>query len=65
MNAFDVPESSITQSNYDEVLQHFNTTSPGIIQGLSLQHCDLKFFLSQVATRCAVDSPVVCNNAPR
>lgn len=65
MNAFDRPENSITQSNYDEVLQQLNTMSPDIIQGLSLQHCDLKFFLSQVATPGTVDSPVVCNNVPR
>lgn len=65
MNAFDQPENSITQSNYDEVLQQLNQTSPDIIQGLALQHCDLKFFLSQVATPGTVDSPVVCNDVPR
>lgn len=65
MNAFNQPENSITQSNYDEVLKQLNATSPDIVQGLSLQHCDLKFFLSQVGTRGTVDSPVVCNNVPR
>ncbi|CAG5958709.1 unnamed protein product, partial [Menidia menidia] len=47
-NAFDFPESSITDSNYEEVFAQLNQTRPDIIQGLQLQTCDLQVFLSQV-----------------
>ncbi|KAG5843088.1 hypothetical protein ANANG_G00184770 [Anguilla anguilla] len=38
---------NITESNYAEVLQSLNSTSPEIIQGLSLKTCDLNTFLSE------------------
>ncbi|XP_048848460.1 sodium-dependent neutral amino acid transporter B(0)AT1-like isoform X4 [Brienomyrus brachyistius] len=47
MNTFDLPEGSITQSNYSEVLQYHNITSPDIIQSLNLKTCDLNTFLSE------------------
>ncbi|XP_028820469.1 sodium-dependent neutral amino acid transporter B(0)AT1 [Denticeps clupeoides] len=47
INAFDLPEGNITQSNYDEVLQSLNSTQPEIIQTLNLQTCDMQAFLSQ------------------
>uniref|UniRef100_A0A3P9Q1G0 Transporter n=1 Tax=Poecilia reticulata TaxID=8081 RepID=A0A3P9Q1G0_POERE len=47
MNAFNYPENNITQSNYNEILTHLNNTSPDVIQGLSLQICDMQTFLSQ------------------
>ncbi|XP_014851507.1 PREDICTED: sodium-dependent neutral amino acid transporter B(0)AT1-like [Poecilia mexicana] len=47
MNTFNYPENNITQSNYDEILTHLNHTSPDVIQGLSLQNCDMQTFLSQ------------------
>ncbi|XP_064838899.1 sodium-dependent neutral amino acid transporter B(0)AT1-like [Oncorhynchus masou masou] len=47
VNAFDLPEHYFTVNNYEEVLQHFNSTSPDIIQGLNLKTCDLQQFLSQ------------------
>uniref|UniRef100_A0A8C7HHK3 Transporter n=1 Tax=Oncorhynchus kisutch TaxID=8019 RepID=A0A8C7HHK3_ONCKI len=47
VNAFDLPEHFFTVNNYEEVLQHFNSTSPDIIQGLNLKTCDLQQFLSQ------------------
>ncbi|CDQ99007.1 unnamed protein product [Oncorhynchus mykiss] len=47
VNAFDLPEHFLTENNYEEVLQHFNSTSPDIIQGLNLKTCDLQQFLSQ------------------
>lgn len=49
MNAFHYPENNITESNYDEVLNHLNQTSPDIIQELNLEICDLQAFLSQVS----------------
>ncbi|XP_030644623.1 sodium-dependent neutral amino acid transporter B(0)AT1-like [Chanos chanos] len=47
LNAFDLPEGNITESNYDESLQSLNSTFPDIIQGLNLKTCDMQSFLSQ------------------
>ncbi|KAB5515559.1 hypothetical protein PHYPO_G00249250 [Pangasianodon hypophthalmus] len=47
LNAFDLPEGNITESNYNEVLQVLNSTSPSIIQELDLKTCDIQTFLSQ------------------
>ncbi|XP_062385549.1 sodium-dependent neutral amino acid transporter B(0)AT1 [Sardina pilchardus] len=47
MNAFDLPEGSINESNYDETVSSLNGTSPAVIQGLNLPTCDLQTFLSQ------------------
>lgn len=49
MNAFNYPEDSITESNYNEVLTHLNQTNPAIIQGLQLEACDMQVFLKQVS----------------
>lgn len=46
MNTFEIPEGNITQGNYNEVLQHYNSTSPDIIAQLNLKTCDLESFLS-------------------
>uniref|UniRef100_A0A8C5CS22 Transporter n=1 Tax=Gadus morhua TaxID=8049 RepID=A0A8C5CS22_GADMO len=46
-NAFNYPENSITDTNYKEVLDFLNSTSPSIIQGLPLQTCDLQRLLSE------------------
>ncbi|XP_034017458.1 sodium-dependent neutral amino acid transporter B(0)AT1 [Thalassophryne amazonica] len=48
VNAFDLPEGSVTGSNYDETLQMLNSTASGpeIIQGLELKNCSLRAFLS-------------------
>lgn len=59
MNAFNYPENSITESNYDEILTHLNQTDPEIIQGLQLQTCDIQFFLSQVIMTFAYFKAVV------
>lgn len=48
MNAFDLPESNITESNYDDMLLYLNQTSPEVVENLQIQHCDMQFFLSQV-----------------
>ncbi|XP_035285425.1 sodium-dependent neutral amino acid transporter B(0)AT1-like [Anguilla anguilla] len=47
MNTFDLAEGNVTESNYAEVLQSLNSTSPEIIQGLSLKTCELSTFLSE------------------
>ncbi|XP_068431315.1 sodium-dependent neutral amino acid transporter B(0)AT1-like [Clinocottus analis] len=48
LNAFDLAEGAITESNYDEILQKFNGTISGseVIQGLDLSTCNLRTFLS-------------------
>jgi len=46
-NAFNYPENNITVDNYYDTLAHLNQTNPGVIGGLDLNECDLKFFLSQ------------------
>ncbi|XP_047461198.1 sodium-dependent neutral amino acid transporter B(0)AT1-like [Mugil cephalus] len=48
LNAFDLAEGSITESNYDEMLQRFNGTASGseVIRELDLSTCNLKTFLS-------------------
>lgn len=50
LNAFNKAEGSITESNYDEMLQHLNSTASGseVIQGLGLSSCNLQTFLSEV-----------------
>ncbi|KAL2080628.1 hypothetical protein ACEWY4_024421 [Coilia grayii] len=47
MNAFDLPEGHISESNYDEVLKHYNQTNPGTIANLNLELCDINKLLSQ------------------
>ncbi|XP_076006034.1 sodium-dependent neutral amino acid transporter B(0)AT1-like [Genypterus blacodes] len=47
LDTFNYPENSITGSNYGEVLNQLNQTSPEIIAGLNLDVCDMKTFLGQ------------------
>ncbi|XP_029299451.1 sodium-dependent neutral amino acid transporter B(0)AT1-like isoform X1 [Cottoperca gobio] len=48
LNAFDLSEGTVTDSNYDEMLQKLNSTisGPEVIQGLDLSTCNLMTFLS-------------------
>ncbi|KAM7372945.1 hypothetical protein PAMP_007833 [Pampus punctatissimus] len=48
LNAFNLAEGTVTESNYDEILQNFNSTASGseVLQGLSLNTCNLRTFLS-------------------
>lgn len=55
LNAFELAESDITDSNYDQVVQHLNETYPDVIQGLDLKTCNLDTFLSEVSF-----SPSLC-----
>lgn len=57
-NFFNYPEGSVTQSNYDSVLHHINVTSPGSLQELDLNDCDMERFLSQVSLERVADSVV-------
>ncbi|XP_061086171.1 sodium-dependent neutral amino acid transporter B(0)AT1-like [Conger conger] len=47
LNTFDLPEDNITESNYAQVVQSLNSTSPEIIKGLDLKPCNLNTFLSE------------------
>ncbi|CAL8294613.1 unnamed protein product [Merluccius merluccius] len=49
LNAFELGDGSITQDNYDGMLETLNSTAAGsaIIQTLDLQRCDLHTFLSK------------------
>lgn len=48
LNTFDLPEASITESNYNEAFLYLNSTKPDIIQNLNLPDCNLDTFLSEV-----------------
>uniref|UniRef100_A0A3P8RKN6 Transporter n=1 Tax=Amphiprion percula TaxID=161767 RepID=A0A3P8RKN6_AMPPE len=47
LNAFHLPEDSITTSNYDTALNHLNSSSPDIILGLDIKTCDMQKLLSE------------------
>ncbi|XP_054619745.1 sodium-dependent neutral amino acid transporter B(0)AT1-like [Dunckerocampus dactyliophorus] len=47
INAFNLPENNITESNYDDMLLYLNQTSPDVFKELQIQKCDMQFFLSQ------------------
>ncbi|XP_042278749.1 solute carrier family 6 member 19b [Thunnus maccoyii] len=47
LNVFDLAEDNITDSNYNQVLQHLNETYPDVIQKMDLKTCDLNTFLSE------------------
>lgn len=58
INTFNYPEGSITQSNYDEVLNKLNATNPVAFQELELNYCNMETFLSEVSIKHVAD-PVV------
>ncbi|XP_041665109.1 sodium-dependent neutral amino acid transporter B(0)AT1-like [Cheilinus undulatus] len=47
LNAFDLPEESITPNNYDPALHHLNSSYPDIILGLDIKPCNLHTLLSE------------------
>ncbi|KAF1381408.1 hypothetical protein PFLUV_G00153630 [Perca fluviatilis] len=47
LNAFHLPEDSISTSNYDAAFNHLNSSSPDIILGLDIKMCDLQTLLSE------------------
>ncbi|XP_069766151.1 sodium-dependent neutral amino acid transporter B(0)AT1-like [Narcine bancroftii] len=46
-NAFDLPETNLTQENYEEMLQMLNNTYPLKVSALDLKECNLQTLLSQ------------------
>ncbi len=57
MNTFDLPEGNLTESNYDSILQHLNSTAPAVFQELQLKTCDIQTFLSEVRQQSHITSP--------
>ncbi|KAM8883665.1 sodium-dependent neutral amino acid transporter B(0)AT1-like [Synchiropus picturatus] len=47
MNALNLAEGSVTDSNYTDVLLHYNQTNPDIIAGLDVVKCDLQQLLTE------------------
>ncbi|KAM9838294.1 sodium-dependent neutral amino acid transporter B(0)AT1-like [Aulostomus maculatus] len=47
LNGFDLPESSITTSNYEAVFYHLNSSYPDTVLGLDIEKCDMHEFLSE------------------
>uniref|UniRef100_A0A8C9XBB3 Transporter n=1 Tax=Sander lucioperca TaxID=283035 RepID=A0A8C9XBB3_SANLU len=47
LNAFELPEDSISTSNYDAAFNHLNSSSPDMILGLDIKICDLQTLLSE------------------
>ncbi|KAG7261523.1 hypothetical protein CRUP_003362, partial [Coryphaenoides rupestris] len=47
VNAFDLPDGKVTETNYEQVLQELNNTNSELIQGLHLKTCNMDTFLSE------------------
>ncbi|XP_073318904.1 sodium-dependent neutral amino acid transporter B(0)AT1-like [Pagrus major] len=47
LNAFDLPEDSITASNYEAALNHYNRSDPNTVLGLDFKTCDMHKLLSE------------------
>ncbi|CAL8354240.1 unnamed protein product [Arctogadus glacialis] len=47
LNGFELPEGSITGTNYDQILTELNQNNSALIDTLSLKNCSLDTFLSE------------------
>nr|XP_057902873.1 sodium-dependent neutral amino acid transporter B(0)AT1-like [Doryrhamphus excisus] len=47
INGFNLPEDSITPSNYDLAFKHLNSSDPDAILGLEIKTCEMQKFLSE------------------
>ncbi|XP_070778227.1 sodium-dependent neutral amino acid transporter B(0)AT1-like [Enoplosus armatus] len=47
LNAFDLPEDSITESNFEAAFNHLNSSSPDVVLGLGIKTCDMQTLLSE------------------
>uniref|UniRef100_A0A3Q3X9S1 Transporter n=1 Tax=Mola mola TaxID=94237 RepID=A0A3Q3X9S1_MOLML len=47
LNAFDLPEDSITASNYETAFKYLISSSPDTVLGLDIRHCDMNKLLSE------------------
>ncbi|XP_058420384.1 inactive sodium-dependent neutral amino acid transporter B(0)AT3 [Diceros bicornis minor] len=50
INAFDLPDQSISRDDYPAVLAHLNATQPGRVARLHLESCHLEDFLDKSAS---------------
>uniref|UniRef100_A0A8C3VF18 Transporter n=1 Tax=Catagonus wagneri TaxID=51154 RepID=A0A8C3VF18_9CETA len=50
INAFDLPDQSVSRDDYTAVLAHLNATQPERVAGLHLQACHLEDFLDKSAS---------------
>lgn len=46
-NTFELPEDNITESNFEAVFNHLNSSYPDIIPGLDIKTCDIQKLLSE------------------
>ncbi|XP_019206363.1 sodium-dependent neutral amino acid transporter B(0)AT1 [Oreochromis niloticus] len=47
LNGFELPEDSITASNYNAALHHLNSSYPDTVFGLDIKTCDMQKLLSE------------------
>nr|XP_029131410.1 sodium-dependent neutral amino acid transporter B(0)AT1-like isoform X2 [Labrus bergylta] len=47
LNAFDLPEDSITTSNYEAAFTYYNSSNPDTVLGLDIKPCDMQKLLSE------------------
>ncbi|XP_067467487.1 sodium-dependent neutral amino acid transporter B(0)AT1-like [Thunnus thynnus] len=47
LNEFNLPEDSITTSNYEAAFNHLNSSYPDIVLGLEIKTCDMQKLLSE------------------
>ncbi|XP_034559957.1 sodium-dependent neutral amino acid transporter B(0)AT1-like [Notolabrus celidotus] len=47
LNAFELPEDSVTTSNYEETFNHLNSSSPDVVLGLDIKLCNMQKLLSE------------------
>ncbi|XP_030596802.1 sodium-dependent neutral amino acid transporter B(0)AT1-like [Archocentrus centrarchus] len=47
LNAFELPEDTITSSNYNAILHHLNSSYPDTVFGLNIKTCDMQKLLSE------------------
>ena len=49
-NEFDIGDQNITVDNYDQWMEHLNSSNHEQVSSLNLPTCDLQTFLQQVPT---------------
>lgn len=60
LNAFNLPEDSITADNYETALQHLNSSHPHVVLGLNVEKCEMQKLLSEVTLSDSSECPHIC-----
>lgn len=60
LNAFDLPEGSITADSYETALQHLNSSSHDILLGLNIDRCEMQKLLSEVTLSDSSEFSHIC-----